>query len=145
MEFREHWLAKSLMGLFLLCNAWQDWRKREILSKSLWIFGGIGLVLNMIWGRQAWLGTVGGVLVGGMLLLCSLATQGGIGPGDGLLLCVTGLYLGLGGNLGLLLGALFLCACCSAGLLLARRVNRKTGIPFAPFLLAAYLGGILLL
>ncbi len=144
MEQGTQGVLQGLVGLFLICNAWQDWRKREILPASLWVFGGAGLALQRIWGGQGWQSLAGGVFVGVMLLFCALVTRGNIGMGDGLLLCITGLYLGFEKNLTLALGGLLLCGCCSAILLLTGRVNKKTGIPFAPFLLGAYLGGLFL-
>lgn len=125
-------------------NAWQDFKKREILPLSLWIFLAGGLLLNGALRYQSWESLAGGVSIGAVMLVFSWATRGGIGWGDGLLLCVTGVYLGFLENLGLLLWGLLLCAIFSAGILLTKRGDRKKEIPFLPFLLAAYLGGLLL-
>ena len=71
-------------------------------------------------------------------------SRGAIGRGDGYLLCVAGVYLGIAGTLSLLSGALFLCAIWSLLLLAIKKAGKKTEIPFVPFLLAAYVGGLLI-
>ena len=144
MDWGWNCLIYGLPVVLLVCNAWQDWKKREILPISLWIFLVAGVALNGALGYQTWNSAVGGAMVGGVMLVLSWVTRGGIGWGDGLLLCVTGVYLGLMDNLGMLLWALLLCAVFSVGLLLTRRADWKKEIPFIPFLLAAYLGELLL-
>ena len=59
--------------------------------------------------------------------------------GDGLILSVTGLGLGFWNNLELFALALFAAALVSIVLLITRLANRKTSIPFVPFLFLGYL------
>lgn len=79
-------------------------------------------------------------------LLMALAYPGGMGFGDVKLAGVLGLFLGflgwgplvVGAFAAFLLGGLF-----SIGLLVARKANRKSGIPFGPWMLAGAWVGIL--
>lgn len=141
---KQIWLIHGLVIALLIWNAWQDCRKKEIVPVSLWIFLAAGLLVNMVYAYQSPASLLGGMLTGGGILILSHLSKGAVGRGDGYLLCVTGVYLGTAETLALLLGALFLCAVWSLLLLALKRAGRKTEIPFVPFLLAAYLGGMLL-
>ena len=73
------------------------------------------------------------------LLALGLVTRQAIGYGDGLMLLVCGLCLG-GKTAGvLLITGMFLICPISLYLLLFKRAKRDTQLPFAPFLLGAYL------
>lgn len=74
----------------------------------------------------------------------SVLTRGEIGFGDGLLILAMGSVLKSGELLGVLCAALLLCGIYSGLQLLVFKKKRDTEIPFAPFLLVGYLGGILL-
>lgn len=81
---------------------------------------------------------IGGITIGIIVVIISLATSGKIGMGDGFLLCVTGLGLGFWGNLELFAIALLIASIISIILLAAHLADRKKSIPFVPFLLAGY-------
>ncbi|MFE4688776.1 prepilin peptidase [Streptomyces sp. NPDC056749] len=89
---------------------------------------------------------LGGAVLGGFYLLLYRINPNGMGFGDVKLALALGVALGwygwavlfLGGFAGFLFGALY-----GAGLMLARRAGRKTGIPFGPFMLAGALFGLL--
>jgi leader peptidase (prepilin peptidase)/N-methyltransferase len=81
----------------------------------------------------------------GVLFLCiSVMTRGELGMGDGILLLALGTMLSLDELLVLLILAMAGCGVYSGFLLLVRKKNRHTRIPFLPFLLAGYAGGLLL-
>jgi leader peptidase (prepilin peptidase)/N-methyltransferase len=80
---------------------------------------------------------VGAVIATATMLVVYLASRGGMGDGDVRLAPLLGLFLGWL-NPGLALIGLFfgflLGAVVSLALLVARRVGRKTALPFGPFL-----------
>ncbi len=87
---------------------------------------------------------VGGAALFLFYLLLALAYPRGMGFGDVKLAGVLGLFLGFVGWGALLVGAFaafFVGGIFSVGMLAARRVGRKTGIPFGPWmLLGAWIG-----
>lgn len=128
---------------FLLWNSWMDIQKREISLAMTFIFGTGGLIL--FWENQGTFWEImGRVSVGTGMIGMSLLTGGGIGMGDGLLLLALSGFLSAGELLMSLLIGLFLCAVWGAVLLLFRKKGRHTEIPFIPFLLLGYLGGVVL-
>ena len=88
---------------------------------------------------------VGGAALFGVYLLLALAYPAGMGLGDVKLAGVLGLYLGwlgwgeiaVGGFAAFLLGGFFALV-----LVVARKANRKSGIPFGPWMLAGSWLGI---
>lgn len=74
-----------------------------------------------------------GFLVGGGLLFI-VALVGPMGGGDIKFMAAMGIWLGLGYTLMALLLSFIIGGLVSAGLLLAKVVDRKTAIPFGPFL-----------
>ncbi|MFJ8883373.1 prepilin peptidase [Streptomyces sp. NPDC102402] len=89
---------------------------------------------------------LGGAALGGFYFLLFLINPNGMGFGDVKLALALGVALGwygwgvlcAGGFAGFLFGALY-----GAGLMLARRAGRRTGIPFGPFMIAGALVGLL--
>ncbi|HWU06082.1 MAG TPA: A24 family peptidase [Streptomyces sp.] len=88
---------------------------------------------------------LGGAALGGFYFLLFLINPNGMGFGDVKLALALGVALGwygwavlfAGGFAGFLFGALY-----GAGLMLARRAGRKTGIPFGPFMITGALVGL---
>ena len=80
------------------------------------------------------LGVVWSVIPGLLLIGLSVLTERKIGMGDGILILVLGPGLGLLRCIYLLAGAFFLCCVFSGALLLLRKADRKTRIPFVPFI-----------
>lgn len=127
-----------LAAMLLLCGI-QDLFKKKI---AIWIII-LGALLTGIcipFCRTCSIpDRIGGIAVGAIIVIISLATAGKIGMGDGLLICVTGLGLGFWSNLELFAAALFFAAIISIILLITRLADRKKSIPFVPFLLAGYI------
>jgi prepilin signal peptidase PulO-like enzyme (type II secretory pathway) len=93
---------------------------------------------------HALIGMAAAVAFFGVLALVSPA---GLGLGDVKLAGPLGAYLGWLGATAFLAGlmaAWLLAAVAGLGLMLARRADRTTRIPFGPFLIAATLGAVLL-
>ena len=119
--------------IFLGVNSWTDIRKREI---SL-IFTGIFAIAGIIW-RLSVAGV--GLLFAGI----SVITKGALGMGDCLVLLALGTVMDMGDFFLMLLGAVFSSAVYAGILLVILKKNRNTEIPFVPFLLMGYLGGVIL-
>lgn len=129
--------------IFLGVNSWTDIRKREI---SL-IFTGIFAIAGIIWRLSGKGVSVEILPVAGVGLLfagISVITKGALGMGDCLVLLALGTVMDMGDFFLMLLVAVFSSAVYSGILLVILKKNRNTEIPFVPFLLMGYLGGVIL-
>ena len=88
--------------------------------------------------------STGTCIIGGFIILIALISGGMVGFGDGLLILTMGSVLGAGELAGILCGALLLCGIYSGIEYLMLKKSRSEEIPFVPFLLIGYLGGIFL-
>lgn len=135
-------LVMLLIFALLLVNSLKDIKKREISLPLVIGFAAIGI------GRAACLGRItteyfAALGIGGMVILVSVVTRGAIGIGDGLILLALGTVM-TWQELGCVFMNGILCCCiCSAIILLLPGKNRKTQIPFVPFLLVGYVGGLI--
>lgn len=93
-------------------------------------------------GPAALRGLAGAVVLGGGYLALAFVKPGGMGLGDVKLAGLLGLYLGVLGWDALVvggLGAFLLGGLAGLSLLLTRRADRRTAVPFGPFMLTAAL------
>lgn len=81
---------------------------------------------------------VGGLVLGMLLFGISFLTGGALGKGDGIIIGIIGLNLGFPIVFSVFSGALLLAAVLSIVLIIFKKVNRKTTLPFLPFLGVAY-------
>lgn len=84
-------------------------------------------------------GILQGLLPGVLLLLCGFISRGGVGAGDGLTLMSIGAAAGAAAAAQVMAAALGLVFAAAAGMLLLRRADLKTQLPFMPFLLGAWI------
>lgn len=129
-----------MLGAMLGVSTWMDIRKRQVSVILLVVSGVLGLLGIVIWNTVSYGSMAGGMAVGILVAGLSKLTKGEVGLGDGWLLCVTGIYLGIYRNMELLLTALFLAAVWGALLMVFHKADRKTRLPFVPFLMVAYIG-----
>lgn len=130
---------KSVIVLTLLIlNTILDMRFMRISKLSLYMGGGLGIIL-FIFSRSAFeKERILALLPGILCLIISLCTKEAIGKGDGLLILVMGEYLCFSHILGICMMAFFFAGALA---LVFRRRWKKTGrkeIPFVPFLLIGY-------
>ncbi len=85
-------------------------------------------------GDIIWFDWVWSVLPGLFLTGVGLLTGGKVGIGDGILITELGIAFGFIRCMYILTGALFLCCLFSVVLLLLHKGNKKTQIPFVPFI-----------
>lgn len=134
--------------VYLAVESRRDIREKEISVKNtiraamiaMFLRGGTYMIQHTaMTAGDALVFLLCGAIPGGLLLLFGWITRQAIGYGDGLLLLICGFYLGgMAAGLLFVIG-LFILFPVSLGLLITRRANRGTQLPFAPGLLAAYL------
>lgn len=135
--------VKICMAVLLGINTWTDIRKKEICLPVLFIF----LTGGILWRIRQGLLWPAGIIsmgIGVFIILIALISGGMVGFGDGLLILTMGSVLRAGELAGILGGALLLCGIYSGIEYLILKKSRSEEIPFVPFLLIGYLGGIFL-
>ena len=129
--------------VFLAMNSWLDIRRREISLLLTVVYAGCGIIYSILQGRK-----IQDVLIpagiGILFLAAGLISRGSIGAGDCWILLALGALLDTETYIRMLCIGFFLAAFWSGILLVIRRKSRKTEIPLVPFLLAGYIGGILI-
>ena len=135
--------VKICMTVLLVINTWTDIRKKEICLPVLFIFLAGGILWRIRQGLL-WPAGIMSMGIGVFIILIALISGGMVGFGDGLLILTMGSVLGAGELAGILCGALLLCGIYSGIEYLMLKKSRSEEIPFVPFLLIGYLGGIFL-
>ena len=129
--------------VFLAMSSWLDIRRREISLLLTVVYAGCGIIYSILQGRK-----IQDVLIpagiGILFLAAGLISRGAIGAGDCWILLALGALLDTETYIRMLCIGFFLAAFWSGILLVIRRKSRKTEIPLVPFLLAGYIGGILI-
>ena len=129
--------------VFLAMNSGLDIRRREISLLLTVVYAGCGIIYSILQGRK-----IQDVLIpagiGILFLAAGLISRGAIGAGDCWILLALGALLDTETYIRMLCIGFCLAAFWSGILLVIRRKSRKTEIPLVPFLLAGYIGGILI-
>ena len=129
------WIVTLAM---IVIEAISDVKRREIKIVYLIVAGTIGILSLVISGEKSRIiSSLFGIAIGLTVIVLAYLTKGGIGYGDGLLLCITGLLLGVRNNIILLFTGCFFSAIVSMFLLVIKKADRKTLLPFVPFLIPA--------
>lgn len=128
---------------FLGVNAWLDIKKKEISLLTVGILAVLGAIWSVMSGRDL-MQAVFPLGIVTVFLGLSLLTGGAVGLGDVWILLALGLILETGEFLGTLCMGMLLAGGWALILLVILRKNRRTEIPFVPFLLAGYIGGLVL-
>lgn len=127
------------VAILLGFSMWTDIKKKMISGILLGTFAVIGVVMLLIFRQKSIWSVVTGILPGVAIMGISRLTRGEIGMGDGALLCVTGLFVGFYVNLEMFFIALFMAAVWGMILVMFKKAGRKTELPFAPFMMMAYI------
>ena len=122
---------------WLITAGIMDVRTRKVPIWMLVLGGALAVWAAFCQYREC-LEVLRGMLPGILLLLVALGTKKA-GYADGIVLCCLGMAVGSEETLVLLGLGLFLISLCAMALLVLRKVGRDTGLPFLPFLAAAWL------
>ena len=134
-------IAGVLVGLMLLTAAIEDLRGMRIHAGLLIVFGAAAACARAAQGPfpEMPIRIAAGALVGTGLWLIAVITREAIGKGDALAVLFTGMGTGAPETLLVLTIALAGAALAGAVLLIMRRADKKSRIPFIPFIAGAYL------
>lgn len=139
----ENQVSCVVLLLALAGAAYEDLKEKRIHVFIPVGTAAIGLLLQLLWLQRTFGDVLLGMAVGLVVLLPAVLGRGSIGAGDGMILAASGIFLGFWENLTLLMTALMLAGAAALFLLIIKRKGRNYRMPFVPFLLAAYLFGLL--
>lgn len=126
------WLLSNL----LMAAAWIDWKERIVPDQFL-VFYGMLLVVHRLLFLEGMLladSLLGAAAGSGLLLAAYVCKKDSVGLGDVKLMLVCGWATGLMGVLSLLFRATLLAAVAGGVLLMRKKAQLKTELPFVPFL-----------
>ena len=122
----------------LLCAACIKDIQNRIIPNKLIVFGLISaVILHCLFFsfERITNSLVSLALAGGILLVTSLVSKGGVGMGDVKLVSCTGMLIGIERMISVLIVSFITSALFGIFLMLIKRFNRKSSLPFAPFVL----------
>lgn len=122
---------KMMLSMLLGICCIYDIKQKEIPLIPIVAAGISGGLYLMI--REEPLFYLGGGLIGVICLLFAKVTKESFGYGDGFLFLALGLWMGMKYTIVLLFGGLLLSAIFAVFILLLKKGNKKTTIPFVPF------------
>lgn len=129
MEFEK----MIFFAILILCSI-RDVRKREI--SGVFVAAGIlcGLFYQIVRKEASFQNIFIGCLPGISLMALAILTEGKVGFGDGLVVLMGGMYFDFFDILWWIFVSFFLCACFGGILIVLKKGNRKSELPFVPFL-----------
>ncbi len=124
-------------GMLLGILAFQDVRKKRVDLLLVILLAIVNTVICLLMKRSA--GDVCiGILPGVFAVLVALLTKGKLGLGDGLVLIATGVVYDWNRVMVIWLVGLVLSTVVGAVLIMMKKANIKTALPFLPFLFTGF-------
>lgn len=133
---RSMWEVTKTAGIIIfliLCDI-QDIREKRLSVKMLVLFGGLFFALSFLMDKTPYEQRIYSLMPGTVALFLAFLTKEQIGYGDAVCLMILGAVMTGGRILRAVMAGLFLASVCSLTLLLGKKANRKTTLPFLPFL-----------
>lgn len=143
---RAMWKGVKIAGMFLflaICSI-QDIKEKRVSVKVFVLSGILFLIMSLLFDKISIEQRMYNMLPGMIAFLLAFLTKEQIGYGDALCLIVLGNIMCSDVLWGAVLGGLMLLSMCSILLLAGKKVNRKTTLPFLPFLSAGVLWQVML-
>lgn len=151
MDSYYQWMLFGEMLALLTSAAIKDWKERIIPNALPLLVIGVKILLSicqlfshMLTWRQLGVNLICAILCILLLWLVSRISRSGIGMGDIKLLASLGFACGAEVLWTVLLLALLICTAAVFVLLAMKKKTMKDSLPFAPFILAGYVGSLLL-
>ncbi|MBO4702543.1 MAG: prepilin peptidase [Lachnospiraceae bacterium] len=133
-----------LVFIVLVIEAVKDFRKKEVDIPVLGILVVAAMVMIFLGKDISVSNAIIGLAEGLLLILVSVMTKGQIGMGDGILLAACGLMLGGKDNMVMFFFACLSSAIVSVLIMIIKKADKKTTIPFVPFMIPGFLIMVLL-
>lgn len=132
----------GIMVFLVLCSI-QDIREKKLSVKMLVVSGLLFLGMSLVFEEIPIERRLHNILPGLIAFLLAFLTKEQIGYGDAACLVVLGMLVSADGLFGAVIAGLILLSICSMILLAGKKADRKTTLPFLPFLSAGMLWQII--
>lgn len=133
-----------IMGLLLFAAAVMDLKSRQIGRGFLVVLTLVSIASVFIRADFSIWNAMGGALIGLCAVGLSIISEEQIGRGDGLVIAALGIALGFRECLATVCLASVIMALVSVVVLLLKKGNRKTRLPFIPALFVGYVTCVLI-
>lgn len=140
------WEMVKVVGVFfflILCSL-QDIKEKSLSVKMLILFGAAFFVMSLAFEGFSCERRLAALAPGMTAFVLAFLTRQQIGYGDAACLVVLGNIVSADVLVGAIAGGLLLVSACSIVLLVRKRADRRTTLPFVPFLTAGMLWQIAL-
>ncbi len=140
------WRIVKVTGIFaflILCSL-QDIKEQKLSVKMLLLSGALFMISSHLFDQISYGQRVAGMLPGMLAFVLAFMTKEQIGYGDAACLTVLGNVVSVEILFGAIAGGLFLLSICSIILLVRKKADRKTTLPFVPFLTAGMIGQMIM-
>ncbi len=124
--------------LYIMGMSALDIRKKRLPVWMLAAGGVLAMIFQILWKGLPGILIAAGGAVGIVFLAVSWVTEEAFGYGDSILIGILGIYLGFWNLLNLLAVSFFLAAGTAMVVLVKQKFQRKTLLPFVPFLGVGY-------
>ena len=125
--------------IVLIIEAVMDFKKKEVNIIFPILLAAAATVMFFFVKDISLVNAIIGIVEGILLILVSVLTKGQIGIGDGILLAACGLMLGGKDNLIMFFFSCLSSAVVSAMIMIIKKADKKTKIPFVPFMIPGFL------
>lgn len=135
------WKIVKVAGIliFLAICSLQDIKEKKLSVRMLILSGVLFLVCSLLFDQITYRQRVIALLPGMWAFVLAFLTREQIGYGDAACLAVLGNAVSADILFGAVMGGLILLSICSVILLAGKKADRKTTLPFVPFLMAGML------
>ncbi len=134
-----NFVVGPMLGILALI----DIKKKKIPVRPV-LFLGVVLLILRVWEGVTVGEFVCGLLPGTLLLLVAWVTKEKLGAGDGILVFCLGMGYGIEFMMTMTGAAFAVAAVASMILMVAKKANRRTELPFLPFLFCGWVIGVFL-
>ena len=133
-------ILKTILGVYLFVLAADDMLHKSVRA-GLLATGILPVVLSFIpdLNEVGILQRTAGVMPGVLVIVAAVLTKEKIGYGDGIVISIAGAVMGIAGICKVLMLSFLILPAYSVAMLARGRLNKRSRIPFLPFLFAGYL------
>lgn len=124
----------QLLILFITGSAILDWERESLPLPWLIVMGVVGIISHILPGVYESIDLLVAVISGGAWIGAGKILRGGLGKGDGIIIGLMGIFLEWEYTMTIVLAAFFLAGLFGMLALLFNKANRKSTMPFIPFL-----------